>query len=249
MSEMVDYEAKARTAIKAFWGIKDAATQAQIERGIQDVGSRSAVTAGKHLDAFVPLLKEVASSHGLKDLNFDIGRRAPTLPGYFRPTKEWDLIITRRKMLVAVFELKSIGSSFGNNMNNRSEEAIGAAHDFWTAFREEAFGKQAPRPFIGWIMIMRECPESTRRTKSIEKHFPVFAEFKGASYAERCDILCRKLVQENLYTATALMLTPDAEGKDRGHYRHLSEVGSFKRFIATFAGHMTGLATELGTGM
>jgi len=244
MSDMADYEAKAKNAIKAFWGVKDAATQAQIERGIQDVGSRGAVTAGKHLDAFVPLLKDVANDHGLEGLEFHLGRQVPVLPGYFRPTKEWDLIITHRKLLVAVFEFKSIGSSFGNNMNNRSEEAIGAAHDFWTAYREGAFGKDAPQPFIGWLMIMTETKGSTKPVKVKTPHFPVFPEFQGASYAQRCDILCRRLVQEKLYTATALMLTPGEAGKETGAFRHLSDTGSFKRFIATFAGHMTGLAAE-----
>jgi len=37
--------------------------------------------------------------------------------------------------------------------NNRTEAAIGTAHDFWTAHREEAFGKQ-PRPFVGWLMTV-----------------------------------------------------------------------------------------------
>jgi hypothetical protein len=241
---MHDYEAKARNAIKAFWGVKDAATQAQIERGIQDVGSRSAVTAGKHLDAFVPLLKDVANNQGLKGLQFHLGRQVPVIPGYFRPTKEWDLIITHHRTLVAAFELKSIGSSFGNNMNNRSEEAIGAAHDFWTAFREGGFGKDAPTPFLGWLMIMADCADSTTPVGVKEQHFPVFSEFKGASYAQRCDILCRRLIQEKLYSATALMLTPSEAGKQDGEFRQLSDTGSFRRFIATFAGHMTALAAE-----
>ena len=38
--------------------------------------------------------------------------------------------------LLAVIELKSqVGPSFGNNFNNRTEEAIGSAVDFWTAYR------------------------------------------------------------------------------------------------------------------
>ena len=242
MTDMANHEQKARNAIKAFWGVKSAAAQAQIERGVQDVGSRSAVTAGKHLDAFVPLFRDVADGAGLTGLEFHLGRQVPVLPGYFRPTKEWDLIVTHRKQLVAVLELKSIGSSFGNNMNNRSEEAIGAAHDFWTAYREGAFGKDVPPPFVGWLMIMRDCARSASPVRIKERHFPVFPEFQGASYAQRCDILCRRLVQEKLYTAAALMLTPDRGGKETGEFRHLSETGSFRRLIATFAGYMVGLA-------
>lgn len=95
-------------------------------------------------------------------------------------------------------------------------------------------------------MIMRDCPKSTSKTRSAGKFFPVFPEFRGASYAQRADILCRKLVQENLYTATALMLTDDNGGKTDGEYRHLSETASFRRFLATYAGHMTSLAAEAG---
>ena len=244
--DLTKYEEEATNAIKLFWGTKDKAALAQAERGVKDVGTRAAVTAGKHLDAFVPLLSGIAKDQGLKNLSFHTGRRVPTIPGFFRPTKEWDLIIMHGNQLAAVFELKSIGSSFGNNMNNRSEEAIGAGHDFWTAFRESAFGKDAPKPFLGWVMIMRECKDSMSKTRNAEKFFPVFPEFKGASYAQRADILCRRLVQENLYSATALMLTEDEKGKMDGHYRHLSETASFRRFLATYAGHMTGLAAEIG---
>lgn len=123
-------------------------------------------------------------------------------------------------------------------MNNRSEEAIGAAQDFWTAFREDAFGAGAPRPFLAWIMIMRECAQSTKPVKLSERFFPVASEFVGSSYSQRCDILCRKLIVENLYTATALMLTDDDAGKADGAFTHLSEAASFRRLAAAFAGHI-----------
>ena len=42
-----------------------------------------------------------------------------TLPGYFRPTKLWDLLVTYKGQLIAAIELKShVGPSFGNNFNN-----------------------------------------------------------------------------------------------------------------------------------
>jgi hypothetical protein len=44
-------------------------------------------------------------------------------------------------------EFKSqIGPSFGNNFNNRTEEALGSATDIWAAYREGAF-KPSSRPF------------------------------------------------------------------------------------------------------
>ncbi|WP_275531682.1 PaeR7I family type II restriction endonuclease [Ensifer aridi] len=86
------------------------------------------------------------------------------------------------KRLVAAIELKSqVGPSFGNNFNNRTEEAIGTAHDLWTAYREGAFGKH-PRPFIGWMMMVEDAPESRRPVTDRSPHFPLFKEFQGASY-------------------------------------------------------------------
>jgi hypothetical protein len=70
------------------------------------------------------------------------------VPAGFLPSdKIVDLLIVNERRLVAALELKSqVGPSFGNNFNNRTEEAIGTAVDLWTALREGAFG-EAPRPF------------------------------------------------------------------------------------------------------
>lgn len=243
MPVLADQDKKIRNAIKAFWGVKDEAVNAQIARGIEDLGARRSITSGKHLDAFVPIFADIASAHKIKDLKFFAGR-VSTLPGFFRPTKEWDLIITQRGVLLAVFEMKSIGSSFGKNMNNRTEEAVGSSHDLLTAYREGAFGKDTPKPFIGWAMIMNECEESTMARRTSERHFKVDSKFRGASYAARCDLLCEKLVHENMYSAAALMLTAEHEGRENGEYRHLSEGASIKRFLATFHGHMATIAAS-----
>ena len=96
-----------------------------------------------------PLIVDLIRKNGLKDAEIHQKRALLTLPGYFRPTKLWDMIVMRKERLVATVELKShVGPSFGNNFNNRTEEAIGTAHDFWTAYREGAFGK-TPKPFVG----------------------------------------------------------------------------------------------------
>jgi len=65
---------------------------------------------------------------------------SPTnLPGYFRPTKSWDLVVVSDEQLFASIEFNShVGPSFGNNFNNRVEEALGSASDLWMAYREGA---------------------------------------------------------------------------------------------------------------
>ncbi len=170
-------------------------------------------------------------------------RRVLMLPGFFRPTKLWDLLIINEGRLVAALELKSqVGPSFGNNFNNRTEEAIGAAIDFWTAFREGAFG-DAPRPFVGWLMLVEDGSKSRSPVRDGSAHFPVFPEFRGASYLERYNILCRKLTQESLYTVAAVMASPRSAA-ETGEFTDLSEMTSLKTFVTSLAGHIAAEASR-----
>lgn len=232
-----EYDKLAKKAIRAFWENRKQAQQIQTASGKSDQGERSSVTLGKNMDGFLRLITSVVESNGLKSAEIHLERRALTLPGYFRPTKLWDVLIVNQGRLVAVIELKShVGPSFGNNCNNRAEEAIGSAHDLWTAYRERAFGKQ-PKPFLGWIMLVEDCEKSRSGVKCQEPHFPVFSEFKDASYADRYDLLCQKLVQEGLYTAATTILSPRT-AKTTGVYSELSELTGLKNFIITLAGHV-----------
>jgi hypothetical protein len=208
-----------------------------VAAGKSDQGERPGVTSGKNMDGFLKLVEEVVKQNGLTHAEICLERRALTLPGYFRPTKLWDMLIMNNGRLVAAIELKShVGPSFGNNCNNRAEEAIGSAHDLWTAYREGAFGTQA-RPFLGWLMLVEDCKESRSSIKSQEPHFPVFSEFKTASYADRYDLLCRKLVQENLYTVAATILSP-RKAISSGVYSELSELTGLKSFVIALACHV-----------
>jgi type II restriction enzyme len=197
--DLSDYEVKARQAVRNFWINREAARQKQAASGKVDQGERASVTAGNNMDEFLAILCDIIKANGLSGAEIHRRRAVLTLPGYFRPTKLWDMIVTHEKQLIAAIELKShIGPSFGNNFNNRTEEAIGTAHDFWTAYREGAFGEQ-PRPFAGWLMLVEDAPESRSPVRDKSPHFPVFDDFKDASYVERYDILCRRLVKERLY--------------------------------------------------
>ncbi len=242
--ELADYEARARDAVKLFWGNREAAMAKQIASGNADAGTRGAVTAGKNMDGFLELAQELVTANGLLMAEICTKRRVLTLPGYFRPTKLWDLLVMHQGQLVAALEFKSqVGPSFGNNFNNRSEEAIGTAHDLWTAYREGALGKDAPRPFLGWVMLVEDCDASRSSVRDTEPHFPVFPEFKGASYSQRYDILCRKLVHEGLYTSATFLNSPRTAAAD-GAYSHLSELTSLKTFVTEFAAHIAAVAAR-----
>ena len=196
------------------------------------------------MDGFIALIQDVIRANGLNDAQMMIGRRLLTLPGFFRPTKLWDLLVINDDRLVAALELKSqVGPSFGNNFNNRTEEALGTAVDLWTAYREGAFGKETPRPFAGWLMLVEDAPGSRATVRDMSPHFQLFPEFRGASYLERYNILCRKLAQERLYTTATVLASPRA-AVNTGEYSELSELTGLKTFVTSFAGQIAAEAAR-----
>lgn len=245
MLDLVNYERKASEAVQAFWRNREAARQRQIGSGNADHGERAGVTAGKNMDGFIALVLDLVRGNGLSHAQIHQHRAVLTLPGYFRPTKLWDLLVIHEGELIAAIELKSqVGPSFGNNFNNRTEEAIGTAHDLWTAYREGAFGKQ-PRPFVGWLMLVEDTPKSRSPINDKSPHFPIFKEFKGASYLKRYDLLCQRLVQEQLYT-TAAVITSPRNAAESGDFSVLSPMTSLKTFITSLAGHIAAESARLG---
>ena len=102
---------------------------------------------------------------------------------------------------------------------DRTEEAIGTAHDLWTAYSEGAFGKQ-PRLFVGWLMMVEDAPESRKAVTDRSPHFPLCKEFQGASYLQRYNILCQRLMKEQLYGAACILASPRTASKN-GSYVEL----------------------------
>lgn len=242
--DLVNYERKACEAVRAFWENRAAARQKQIESGKFDQGERAGVTAGKNMDGFIALIFDIIRANGLAHADIHQKRSVLTLPGFFRPTKLWDLLVIHKGELIAAIELKSqVGPSFGNNFNNRTEEAIGTAYDLWTAYREGAFGKQ-PRPFVGWLILVEDASESRSSVRDTSPHFSMFKEFKGASYLQRYDLLCQKLIQEQLYTSASLIASPRT-AVDSGDFSSLSAMTSLKTFVSSLAGHIAAEAARL----
>jgi len=234
----------APAAVRHFWRTRTQAAKKQQARGSRDQGNRSNVTSGKNLDGFRNLVRQLIIDNGAdQSVVFTQGRAKLTIPGFYRPVKNWDLLVVKGNQLLAAIEFKSqVGPSFGNNFNNRVEEAIGNATDLNTAFREGVFG-ESPKPFLGYFFILEECDKSMTGVRFTSPHFKALNEFKNASYAIRYEILCRKLVQEQLYDAAALLLsTKDAENS--GGYRCLSELTSAKRFAAAIAGKVAGMIID-----
>lgn len=126
-------------AIAHYWLTRENQLNRQKTMGRSDQGARSAVTGGAQMDGFIELITDLIMAAGV-DKKYVFYKQRLELPGFFRPTKEWDLLVVRDDQLILALESKSqVGPSFGNNFNNRAEEAMGSALDLWTAYREGAF--------------------------------------------------------------------------------------------------------------
>jgi Restriction endonuclease XhoI len=233
---MDDLDKRVQNAIRLFWKTREKQSDAQgTKSGRKDAGLRAAVTGGKHLDGFSDICRDLFLEAGLPEAHV-FWKSSRELPGYFRAEKNWDLIVVADGQLLAVVEFKAqVGPSFGNNFNNRTEEALGNATDLWAAYREGAF-KPSARPWLGYVFILEDSPRSQSPVKVKEPHFPVFPEFQEASYAKRYEILLTKLLRERLYDGACLLLTRK-KGARRGDYSSPSEELSFKTFAAGLLAH------------
>jgi hypothetical protein len=222
-------------AIRYFWSTRESQARKQgLVTGTRDAGARAAVTGGAQMNGFITLVRDLLHKNGVPEAHVRTSQRME-LPGWFRSEKKWDLLVIADDKLLAGIEFKSqIGPSFGNNFNNRTEEAIGSATDLWAAFREGAF-KPSERPWLGYLMMLEEAPGSTRSVRASEPHFKVFPEFKAASYIRRYELLLTKLVRERLYDATSFLLS-NAQTGPRGIYREPNPELSFTNFIASLMG-------------
>lgn len=239
--DLGNFEVQARSAVQYFWQTRAAAAAMQAMRGKADQGERAAVTAGKNMDGFAQLMEAVILANGITHASIFRNASLLVLPGFFCPTKRWDLLIVHQRHLIAAPELKShIGRAF-RNFNNRSEEVLGTATDLWTAFREGAFG-ESPRPFVGYLTLVEDDPAVHASAPETSPHFPILPEFVAASYTQRYELLCRKLVQERLYDAACLILSPRDAGLQSGAYRELSDTTGLQRFVAGLAGHIAAAA-------
>ena len=215
-------------AIRFFWTTRSGQIARQTSHGVRDQGNRGAVTGGKQLDGFVKLVFDLLMLNGVPKNRIFIDSDLE-LPGFYRPNKKWDLLVVDHSKLVIAIEFKSqVGPSFGNNFNNRTEEAMGTALDLWTAYREGVFGTTSA-PWLGYFMVLEDCTKSNEPVRVRSPHFPVFKEFIDASYKERYEIFCDKLLLERQYNAACLTTTSYTQ--DGYTYDFPKENLSFETFM------------------
>lgn len=229
----MDIDKRLQEAVQSYWDARSQNKAKQVEGGKIDAGTRGEVTGGTQMGAMEVLVADILCDAGLKKLDIKT-RTSLELPGYYRSEKKWDLIVVSEGQLVTAMEFKSqVGPSFGNNFNNRSEEAIGSATDIWVAYREGRFGKH-PAPFLGYFFLLEDCKRVKVPVRNKEPYFKVDPAFNGASYSKRYELLARRLVLERVYTAACLIM---ATNEAQTRLTQPAEDLDFKRFVAALRGH------------
>jgi hypothetical protein len=249
VTSKIDLDERLQQAVQSYWNARAKNKEKQLQSGKIDAGTRGEVTAGTQMGALEVLVTDILCEAGLRQLDVRT-RTALELPGYFRATKKWDLIVVSEGSLVLAMEFKSqAGKSIGNNVNNRAEEAVGSASDLWIAYREGRFGTSAPAPFLGYLFLLEDRLTVKRPVRNKEPFFavdPVFrgeavasnkgdrSKFRGVPYAERYEILCRRLVLERTYNAACFLTATNSRSTE------ISQPApdlSFARFAAALRGH------------
>lgn len=230
----MDIDKRLRAAVQSYWNVRAGNKEKQTREGKADAGTRGEVTGGAQMGATERLVADILCDAGLKMSDIST-KTALELPGYYRGEKKWDLVVVSGGQLVAAMEFKSqVGPSFGNNFNNRTEEAIGSATDIWVAYREGRFGK-TPAPFLGYFFLLEDCDKVKSPVRNKEPHFNVDPAFSQASYSRRYELLCRRLVFERVYTAACFVMAVNAP---KTKIMQPAADLSFQRFVATLRGHV-----------
>jgi hypothetical protein len=238
-----DLPRQVREGVRFYWQTRTKQLEKQAGSGAKDQGLRSAVTGGAQMDGFISLLTRLVIEAGI-DRNHVFYNESLELPGYFRPTRQWDFLVVVKDQLVAALAAKShAGLSFENSFNVRTDEAIGSALDFWGAFRQNVFGA-AVRPWLGYLFLLDGSAKSRAPVGVKEPHFKVFEEFRNSSHARRYEIFCRRLVLERHYDSAAFLLSESQAGL-KGDYTEPAADLAFQKFaqslvaqVAAFTGHI-----------
>lgn len=225
---------RVRDAVKAMWATRAGQADKQAVSGKMDAGTRGTVTGGRHLDAFALILADLAQAAGFAEEEIRF-RSGVEVPGFYRPTKKWDLVVIRQQRLCAAVELKSMAGSYGNNLNNRSEEALGSAADIWAAYKAGTLGLH--QPWLGYVFIIRDEARSRSPVSIARTPLRTDPVFSGTSYIDRYGILCERMVLERQYTAAAYLSAPLGS---RGTYGEPKPGLGFDSFARAFFGHLIG---------
>jgi len=193
-------------AVAAYWGAKQMQGDTARATGSTAEGKAKGVRGGRHFAPIVELVARFFTDAGYSPGCIGTSGNKTIIPGYFRPGKAWDLVVVNGGVLVAAIEMKALGGpSFGNNFNNRVEEALGNALDLAHASRESLCGPEPP--WLGYFLIMDDAPESRRPVRERTATFPLDEVWQGHSYQQRFGLAGERLLDGKHYDALCYVIS------------------------------------------
>src|SRR5579859_1524802 len=126
------------------------------------------------------------------------------------------------------------------DLANFEELTKSAVTHFWQS-RQRAQQRQAESGKLD--QGQRYSPEVHSPIRETSAHFAILPEFRNSSYAQRYELLCKKLIQERLYDAATLLLSPADIGL-QGAYSELSQMIGIRRWATALASHVAAAATN-----
>lgn len=232
-----DIELEVSDAVQWYWETLSGQAEEQRESEDSTRGRRAEVLGGGQMDGFAGLIEDILVEAGVPRESVKHDYYA-TLPGFYRPEKEWDTAVVYNGELLAVVEYKSQASSFGNNLNNRAEEAVGSFTDLLEAYEDGVF-EPSPAPWIGYLYLMADNESSRNVPRLREVNFEVDDEFRDATYLDRVELLCLRMVRQRLVNEAAFILSDEEQGLE-GEYWEPNQELRFKRFARALASHVQG---------
>ena len=187
-----------------WWAEKNEAIARLAASGKSDTGAQA--RNAKHMQSIAMFVRQMFIDAGLSEADVTVDS---IVPGYYRRSKNWDVVATHKGHLVGVVELKSQASSPGNNANNRIEEAIGSAVDA-KAVQEltGAFGNLGV--WAAWSMTFnRDCESGKpiRREKG-RLRFPLNdSAFDNMTYATQYATAVERFIAQKVYDAGWMLMT------------------------------------------
>lgn len=233
--ELPDYEPRFLAAVRDFWNVRDNQAKRQQLEGKLDAGTRGAVTGGQHLNEVALLIADVFADAGIQPEG-----NARVLPGYYRASKNWDVVVTHKGAIVAIIELKSQVGSFGNNLNNRVEEMIGQSLDLWRAARENLLGEI--RPWFGYLILLESHDRSRAVLRTPNTAFPPDPTFVGTRYIDRYQIALQRLRQEGDMNAVCLVTTD----REQDHVTYPDRTMTFTAFATSIHARVAEVMAQIG---
>lgn len=265
------HETTFKAAIEHWWNSKRKNTGGV---GKSQGGTRDSNLAGDTMDGFRDAIIDHLVRVGVDRADiFSGGHLAAipaNLPSYFRASKNWDVLVCKNSVfkrlsgdsantqheepqLIAAIEFKSQEGSIGNNQNNRMEESIGNAADFWASYENKNFVHLQPRPWLGYLFVGKYDDDKIKNGVKIKQpHFltdPAFAgnnqaarlnsvTYSGPSYAERYRIFFERMIAKKYYDGACFITTNEAIRASKENYHCLFAELSGARFLDGLLRHV-----------